>query len=482
MTGLAVYRLALRLLALGVSGHERSEWVAEWTSELWYVGAEAMRGGSFVQRHLMLLGFCRGAIVDRRALREQGGVPPVRAARTAVGCCASLAVAAVVLAALAHLLPGVRRAMRPVNRKAASSVMIRYPDQATVALGAVRAIERRPHRLFAEFGYYEAIKRPLHLAPGRSPLLRVARSSRTLLGVVGAPIWFLQEPANPREPLLILSEAVWRTQFASRADVFGTEVKLGLQRVRLAGVAPSDDATDGLGLDAWLLMPDEVANTLDDATQVFFVGRIAPDADLPMKREGWQMYVTGPGGEQDYNCTSLAATRLEPMGLFLFALMLALLSLPATTTLSLGDYPRTAASAGLTRTTVRRWVFLVGKIALVLPVIYFGTLDAVYAGVWRSASMPEYVQLVVSFAACLFALRWALRDQRKRCPVCLGTLRCPARVGQPSRNFLAWNGTELICVAGHGLLHVPELPTSWCRTQRWLYLDASWSKLFLVPG
>jgi len=25
-----------------------------------------------------------------------------------------------------------------------------------------------------------------------------------------------------------------------------------------------------------------------------------------------------------------------------------------------------------------------------------------------------------------------------------------------------------------GLLHIPEMPTSWFRTQRWLYLDPSW--------
>jgi hypothetical protein len=71
-----------------------------------------------------------------------------------------------------------------------------------------------------------------------------------------------------------------------------------------------------------------------------------------------------------------------------------------------------------------------------------------------------------------------LLDQRRRCPVCLQMLRNPVRVGQPSRNFLAWNGTELICVAGHGFLHVPEMPTSWFSTQRWLYLDASWRSIF----
>jgi len=42
-----------------------------------------------------------------------------------------------------------------------------------------------------------------------------------------------------------------------------------------------------------------------------------------------------------------------------------------------------------------------------------------------------------------------------------------------SRNFLAWNGTELICANGHGLLHLPALPTCWFPTQRWIHLDAS---------
>jgi hypothetical protein len=30
------------------------------------------------------------------------------------------------------------------------------------------------------------------------------------------------------------------------------------------------------------------------------------------------------------------------------------------------------------------------------------------------------------------------------------------------------------------LLHVPDIPTSWFSSQRWLYLDPSWSALFPV--
>ena len=123
-------------------------------------------------------------------------------------------------------------------------------------------------------------------------------------------------------------------------------------------------------------------------------------------------------------------------------------------------------------------MFLAIKFSLLLPVIYLVPLDLAHAAPFQTVT-SEYVQLIASFLIALFGFRWALKDQRKRCPVCLCTLTHPARVGQPSRNFLAWHGTELICADGHGLLHVPELPTSWFATQRWLYLDTSWSSLFL---
>jgi hypothetical protein len=131
---------------------------------------------------------------------------------------------------------------------------------------------------------------------------------------------------------------------------------------------------------------------------------------------------------------------------------------------------------------VRRWTFLCSKLTLLLVIVYFVSLDLAYVRATIDPFTSEYIQLVASFSICLFGLRWTLRDQRQRCPVCLGKLSHPARVGQPSRTFLAWNGTELICVGGHGLLHVPEMPTSWFSTQRWLYLDPSWDVLFPEAG
>jgi uncharacterized membrane protein HdeD (DUF308 family) len=157
---------------------------------------------------------------------------------------------------------------------------------------------------------------------------------------------------------------------------------------------------------------------------------------------------------------------LPPIGQsFLLMLWIAAMSLPAllaTTSLRLGEYPVNRYGW--------RWVFFAGKIALVLPLVFFGAL-----ALWPIVG-PMFVHCML--AGYAIAFRWALIDQRRRCPECLRLLAYPAPVGRPSHTFLDWYGTEFACPKGHGLLHVPEIPTVSFRTQRWLHLDRSWSGLF----
>ena len=151
---------------------------------------------------------------------------------------------------------------------------------------------------------------------------------------------------------------------------------------------------------------------------------------------------------------------------FLFMPVMAVVSLPAllaTTSLRMGEYP--ANRNGW------RWVFLAGKIALVLPIIPCGAL------VLLPIAGPLIGQCM--FVGCVIALRWVVIDQRQRCPECLRLLDQPARIGQLSHTFLDSCGTEFVCPKGHGLLYVPETsPISFRRTQRWMHLDRSWSGLF----
>ena len=44
--------------------------------------------------------------------------------------------------------------------------------------------------------------------------------------------------------------------------------------------------------------------------------------------------------------------------------------------------------------------------------------------------------------------------------------------------LLNWAGTEMVCIEGHGMLHVPEMLSSWNEPERWTALDESWQGLF----
>lgn len=150
----------------------------------------------------------------------------------------------------------------------------------------------------------------------------------------------------------------------------------------------------------------------------------------------------------------------------LFVLGMALLLLQIGAPFAWTEYA--FATGGRTRW----WIFFGLKAVLILTIVFFGTLDlgriVAPAGLLPHATLIGYVS----------GFRWVLRDQHRRCPVCLRLLTNPVRIGEASHMLLDWYGTELICAKGHGLLHVPEIPTSSYSGQRWQRLDPSWRELF----
>ena len=149
---------------------------------------------------------------------------------------------------------------------------------------------------------------------------------------------------------------------------------------------------------------------------------------------------------------------------------IALLIVPSITSPAPREYP-TAPHSPTHARRFHRWIFLGLKFGLILPIVFFGTLDL--SPIVSATGLQPHATLV----SYVLAFRWALIEQRRRCPVCLRLLTNPARIGQAGRTFLEWYGTELICVKGHGLMHVPEIQTTYS-TQHWLDLDLSWNGLF----
>jgi hypothetical protein len=100
--------------------------------------------------------------------------------------------------------------------------------------------------------------------------------------------------------------------------------------------------------------------------------------------------------------------------------------------------------------------------------LWYGFQDPVIGG------MSGWVYLLT----CAAALYWAIRDQKRRCPVCLYRLGMPVRIGSWSSPLLDPVSTELICEKGHGVLYVPETQSSDREPEKWKTLDASWRELF----
>lgn len=471
------YRAMLAVLAYALPRTTRLDWRAEWTAELWHVAISEGAG------HRARIAFCSGAMSDVLCLRGLEERESFGRALSARACLLLLLLAAGVTAGFAIAVPRVQRALRPALYSNVTNVVTISTAGATgsamplLHLETVLAWQRRSQHLFAEFAFYQPAVKAVHFDAHHSQEMMIGRASSNLLAMLRVPIANERRAAAGDErPTLLLSESTWRSRFSGRMDIFSQPLKVGLETVRLGGVVPDETAPAGGRVDAWMLLPQKSAARLLPGLSRVFVTARRQRSRGPME-ERWRMSVSGPQGFTDYDCATLSSTEADLRWRFAWAVLLAFCSLPALLPLTAREHvtQRVELSFG---TSVRRSLFLGSKVVLVLVMSYFGSLSAAFAASWSSPNTSVYLQLLSCFLITLGGVQWCLRDQSQRCPVCLERLQHPARVGEPSRNFLAWNGTELICTDGHGLLHVPEIQTSWFGEPRWLMLDASWKGLF----
>ena len=474
--------ILLRCAAWLAPGRERAEWLAEWRAEVWHVWDSYGRSSQVTD-------LCLGAFQDAFWLRWYSPRSlPRRILRTgsASRCSAWLAGWTAISFAICLSLPGARKAMGPSPyRDADGLVMISSAGYSgtqvpTIALQDYQSWKTSTRHLFSGIAFYQPIRKRVHFPMHRGTELSIGRASDNLFGLLHlpAPPYSGDRASGQDAARLFLSQAAWRELFGSDAGVIGNHTEIGGQRVLIAGVIAQDSSQLPGQVDAWLFEDERHLDMLPPNSRGFVVAHMRT-LGSPSRMDGWRtMNVRSEDGDNDrFDCISLAQRSRLPFSIFLFTLIVAVITLPATTALPLGEYPRLSGRLPWA-VSGRRWLFLLSKVALVVPLVCLSSVDVAYGIPSLSSTSTQYIQLALSYFGFLFAFRWILQDQRKRCPVCLRVLSNPARVGEASRNFLAWNGTELICAGGHGLLHIPELPTSWFSTQRWLYLDASWGGLF----
>ena len=489
----------LRAASLLVSGSQRAEWWREWRGELWHVQqAFAPQCAGSWRSELEVISFCLGAFQDALCVRSAGrqGRPRFAdIAGTPIQCLLILLVMLGASYAAALLLPGVRAERSLWPRKVNPNLVLIQQEgatddsQPTISPMEFGAWEGRKQKYFDGFAFYRITSErvdaqlPSTGSQGRSTWA-VAHASPNFFTLLGLPIQFsdLADPSlntsstdSGQISEVILSEKVWKRDFGADPHVAGNIMQLGPRMVRIAGIAADGSLSLPGRVDVWELQPDPQFGA---EAPGFVVAHLTPFGAAEMWTQCVHITANGPGNsEEGFLGISLEEWKPAPGTLYLFALFLALLALPAITSVSLGECSLNPENTSWTR-KLYRWSFLTAKIALLLPIVYFVAFDLAYGCTTFGRERAVYIQLVSTFAMCLFGLCWVLKDQRQRCPVCICSVTHPAQVGQASRTFLDWNGTEMMCMGGHTLLHVPSLPTSWFSSQRWLYLDTSWKFLF----
>jgi len=483
----AFHQCLLRSASVLVPGQQRAEWQQEWKAELWHVRrACAPPATVSLKAEEEITAFCLGAFQDAFYLRlgsRKKGARLVLMHGSAWHCLFWLAAVLTVSYTVANISAGVSAERHPERYRVRSNLILIQDAHdtsdwaATIPVEQYRAWKRQHQQYFDDFAFYRIQQETLSAGANGDVVRAVGHVSANLFALLGLSAESREEAGTARgaECRLILSHEAWERDFGSNPHLINSIIRVGKRRVRVAGIAPDGAWRLPGEADAWMLEPD---TAIAPGAAGYVVAHLTPSG----RSEMWngRVHITvydADGSDEDFWGISFAERTQGPWGIYLFTVMLSFLGLPALTSVSIGDYSFSSHRPSWTRNAVR-WAFLSGKIMFLLAITYFLSLDLTYLSSIGYSPGASGVQFIFSFFICLFGLRWAVLDQRRRCPVCLRRVTHPARVGLVSRTFLAWNGTELMCTGGHTLLHVPGLPTSWFGTPRWVYLDSSWQFLF----
>lgn len=441
---------------------ERSEWSEEWRTELWYVLRECSSETRVHPRSILeATAFCMGAYWDAIWLRKRAWqkCQPHLQIRISAPVCLLILIAALFSSwEIANLSPRVVA----VNEMARIRVYpwrlsdgLAKPCDCTLGTRAENEVQTslgRAQRYLDGFSHYSIVQDKVwgNTIPGTEWTVAHARSDFFAVTKLSLHRFEVVRRDTAKLPQLVLSQDTWRRELDGKQNIAGTELRVGSVDAVVAGVASGGSA------------------------------------DLPGKANAWLL---GAGPQIGTNNVEFVVGHLSPIGYFqlgprwavsLLGIALAILLMPWLTDLSIGEYGSGSRKPSLVR-RAQSWAFLTAKILLLLAIVYFISVDLDCSFLQASSRFSGYIQFASSFVFGFLGLRWAVRDQRERCPFCLRRMANPAEVGEPSRTFLAWKGTELVCEHGHALLHIPEFPTSWFDAQRWVYLDRSWQFLFARP-
>jgi hypothetical protein len=435
----------IRAAALLVPAGRREEWRKEWLAELHYAQEHAGEAQSYA--------FARGAFHD--AIWQQRDFwtfqRATRLAQAPWFCLASLTAMLLLLVLASGWLPLTRQALLPLPYQDAGRI---------VTIAQAGTVGTRAGVLSEDVAVWRQLSQTLDAIAtyrweaGQS----VAGVSENFFGVLGAKAGF--HGCGPAENCVVLSYDYWRNlNRAANVNVDG-------KPYRVAGVTERG---------FWFLSPKITMWRIESpavGVRTGVVGRLRADASekdavtelgailRDTRQNPWETIVelTGVTGRVHF-----------VFWVFGFSVALACLILVPTLRLRMPKWNPSAAG------------FFLAKVCLLLAAVFLCGIEFTRAS---SITMLGGADGFTAVSAWLFvmgstgALAWSIADQRQRCRVCLKRLGMAAHVGCTGCLLLDWAGTELVCVEGHGMLHVPEMAACWQDPDRWTVLDETWQGLF----
>ena len=479
VVGVALWMV--RAASLLAPGTLRLEWRREWEAEIRSAMQIMRERGEtpFAARRRLLL-FARGAFADAlwhsREVwnRERLARTAADNTRSARFCLASLAGLVLFIAAASGFLPRTRATLFPLPYRDAGRIATasraRGMAENTGIHSSMVALWRAQSRMIEDAATY--------YWNGRSST--VAHVSANFFSLLGARTFdgksFQRTDLANCHACAVVSYGFWR-QSGARASV-----SAGGRQYRVVAV---------LEKGFWFLSPKIMVWTIDLAPedgsqQTGVVVRMRPEVterDVAGELESI-LRDSGVGAwESLVEVSRVAGSIRSVYGSFAFAVGLAMVVVAASLRSRLPRWDqRGMVQFGGWVSVLRRGVFLACKTTLALLAVLLSGLEFTPAA---SLSMLGGMDMASGFVstwlfllASMGVLCWSVLDQRRRCRVCLRRLGLPAHVGCPGCLLLDWAGTELVCVEGHGMLHIGDMAVCWRETERWTWLDESWQELF----
>jgi hypothetical protein len=267
---------------------------------------------------------------------------------------------------------------------------------------------------------------------------------------------------------VVLSYEFWRARYGGRE---ANSVEISGKRHTVAAVLEKRFWFLSRNVAVWKLAP--VAEWRESAERTGAVVRLRRDVTVRDAQAEMQAITEGYGvnpWDALVEISPLQARVRSVFGSFGLALGLAMVMTVATMRPRMPSWNWPAAS------------FFAAKAALGLLAVLIAGLEFTRAAaitmIGGTDMLTEPLSTWLFLMGSIGALSWCVSDQRRRCRVCLRRLGLAAHVGCSGSLLLNWAGTELVCIEGHGMLHVPELAASWHEPERWTSLDESWTGLF----